>query len=118
MKARCISQVLRSHELQRDSRIDRIKQERADVADSWRFPQLRECCQKHGARFQAIDARWGVSEEASLDQRMMSICLQELKRWQQFTARTHFIVPLGDRYGWRALPKSSRPARLQVRPHG
>lgn len=31
------------------------------------FPRLREYCQKHGARFQAIDLRWGVSEEAALD---------------------------------------------------
>jgi hypothetical protein len=23
------------------------------------FPRLREYCQKHGARFQAIDLRWG-----------------------------------------------------------
>jgi NACHT domain- and WD repeat-containing protein len=28
------------------------------------FPRLRELCQKHGCRFQAIDLRWGVSEEA------------------------------------------------------
>jgi len=25
------------------------------------FPRLREYCQKHGARFQAIDLRWGVN---------------------------------------------------------
>ena len=30
------------------------------------------------ARFQAIDLRWGVSEEAALDQQTMSICLEEL----------------------------------------
>lgn len=32
------------------------------------FPKLRDLCQKHGCRFQAIDLRWGVSEEAALDQ--------------------------------------------------
>ena len=28
------------------------------------FPRLREYCQKRGCRFQAIDLRWGVGEEA------------------------------------------------------
>ena len=40
------------------------------------FPRLREFCQKRGARFQAIDLRWGVSEEAALDQQTMNICLE------------------------------------------
>jgi hypothetical protein len=31
------------------------------------FPKLRELCMQHGCRFQAIDLRWGVSEEAALD---------------------------------------------------
>jgi hypothetical protein len=44
------------------------------------YPRLREFCQKHGARFQAIDLRWGVSEEASLDQQTMNICLGEVAR--------------------------------------
>ena len=35
------------------------------------FPRLRELCQAHGARFQVIDLRWGVSEEASLDQQTL-----------------------------------------------
>ena len=32
------------------------------------FPRLRELCQRRGSRFQAIDLRWGVREEAALDQ--------------------------------------------------
>lgn len=32
------------------------------------FPRLRELCEAHGCRFQAIDLRWGFSEEAGLDQ--------------------------------------------------
>jgi hypothetical protein len=59
---------------------------------------------QHGCRFQAIDLRWGVSEEASLDQQIVKICLQEIKRCQQTTPRPNFIVLLGDRYGWRPLP--------------
>ncbi|NJD60375.1 MAG: DUF4062 domain-containing protein [Anaerolineae bacterium] len=68
------------------------------------FPRLRTLCQKHGARFQPIDLRWGVSEEASLDQQAMSICLGEIARCQQISPRPNFIVLLGDRYGWCPPP--------------
>jgi hypothetical protein len=68
------------------------------------FPKLRELCMRHGARFQAIDLRWGVSEEAGLDQRTMNICLDEIERCRKTTPRPNFIVLLGDRYGWRPLP--------------
>jgi len=68
------------------------------------FPDLREYCRQRGARFQAIDLRWGVGEEAALDQQTMNICLQELRRCQQVSPRPNFIVLLGDRYGWRPLP--------------
>jgi len=68
------------------------------------FPELRRYCQERGARFQAIDLRWGVSEEAAIDQQTMNICLTELKRCQEVSPRPNFIVLLGDRYGWRPLP--------------
>ena len=68
------------------------------------FPRLRELCAEHGARLQAIDLRWGVSEEASLDQQTMNICLGEIERSQQVTPRPNFVVLLGDRYGWCPPP--------------
>jgi len=68
------------------------------------FPRLRELCAQHGGRFQAIDLRWGVSEEASLDQQTMNICLGEITRCQQVTPRPNFILLLGDRYGWMPPP--------------
>ena len=37
------------------------------------FPRLRTLCQAYGARFQAVDLRWGVSEEASRDQQTLKI---------------------------------------------
>ena len=73
------------------------------------FPRLRECTGKHGFRFQAIDLRWGVSEQASLDQQAMNICLGEIERCQQISPRPNFIVLLGDRYGWMP-PPSQIPA--------
>ena len=68
------------------------------------FPALREHCRQNGARFQAIDLRWGVSQEASLDQQTMDICFQELERCQEMSPKPNFIVLLGNRYGWRPLP--------------
>lgn len=68
------------------------------------FPRLRELAMAHGCRFQAIDLRWGVSEEAALDQQTMKICLGEIARCQKTSPRPNFIILLGDRYGWRPLP--------------
>ncbi|MGD2104599.1 MAG: DUF4062 domain-containing protein, partial [Anaerolineae bacterium] len=68
------------------------------------FPRLRRLCAAHGARFQAIDLRWGISEQAALDQQTMPVCLREIARCQQATPRPNFILLLGDRYGWRPLP--------------
>jgi hypothetical protein len=73
------------------------------------FPRLRQLAAEHGCRFQAIDLRWGVSEEASLDQQAMNICLGEIQRCQLTTPRPNFIVLLGDRYGW-CPPPSQIPA--------
>ena len=64
------------------------------------FPRLREEIAEHG-HLQVIDLRWGVSEEASLDQQAMNICLKEIERCQKITPRPNFLVLLGDRYGWR-----------------
>jgi len=44
------------------------------------FPALQRFCRERGARFQAVDLRWGVSKEAARDQRTMELCLEELRR--------------------------------------
>src|ERR1019366_9775030 len=68
------------------------------------FPKLAKLCEEHGARFQAIDLRWGVRDEAGLDQKTMEICLAEIERCKKTNLKPNFIVLLGDRYGWRPLP--------------
>src|SRR5437868_1853381 len=68
------------------------------------FQKLRTLCAEHGARFQAIDLRWGVSEEASLDQQTMPICMEELRRCQRAKLKPNCLVLLGERYGWRPIP--------------
>ncbi len=68
------------------------------------FPKLRELCGQYGCRFQPVDLRWGVSEQAAFEQSTLRICLDEIARCQQLTPRPNFIALLGDRYGWRPLP--------------
>jgi len=80
-----------------------LKEERNALQEKV-FPRLRELCLKHGCRFQAVDLRWGVREEAGLDQQTMKICLGEIERCRKITPRPNFIVLLGDRYGWRPSP--------------
>jgi len=70
------------------------------------FPTLKKLCAEAGCQFQAIDLRWGVGEEAGLDQRTMRICLEELQRCRKTSPRPNFIVLLGDRYGWQPLPET------------
>ena len=70
------------------------------------FPELKSFCQARGADFQAIDLRWGVSEETQLDQKTMRLCLGEIERCQLLSPRPNFLVLLGDRYGWEPLPEA------------
>ena len=87
------------------STFDDLKAERNALQEEV-FPRLKALCAKHGTRFQAIDLRWGVSEEAGHDQQTMAICLDEVKRCQDASPRPNFIALLGDRYGWCPLPCS------------
>ncbi len=85
------------------STFDDQKEER-NALQKYVFPRLRDLSMRHGCRFQAIDLRWGVRDEAALDQQTMRICLEEIARCQRVTPRPNFIVLLGDRYGWRPVP--------------
>jgi WD40 repeat protein len=85
------------------STFEDLKNER-DALQEHVWPRLRALCELHGARFQPIDLRWGVSEEAGLDQQALPICLEEICRCQRVSPRPNFLVLLGDRYGWRPLP--------------
>jgi WD40 repeat protein len=78
------------------------------------FPRLRQFVAGHGWRFQPIDLRWGVNEEASLDQRAMPICLEELRRCQQVSPRPNFLILLGDRYGWQPLPYTIAVTEFEI----
>ena len=69
------------------------------------FPKLEQVCASRQFQFQAIDLRWGVPTEASLDHRTMQICFEELRRSQEISPQPNFLILLGNRYGWRPLPE-------------
>jgi hypothetical protein len=66
-----------------------LKTER-NALQAYVFPRLRELCEGQGSRFQPIDLRWGVSNEASLDQQAMNICLGEIKRCRQISQSGYY----------------------------
>jgi len=68
------------------------------------FPELEKFCAARGARFQAIDLRWGITEEAQREHDTLRICLEEVRRCQELSPRPNFAVLLGDRYGWEPVP--------------
>lgn len=68
------------------------------------FPELTRLCASHGARFQAVDLRWGVNDESQLDHKTMELCLGEIERCQRLSPKPNFLVLLGDRYGWEPVP--------------
>ena len=58
------------------------------------FPELEKFCEEAGAKFHAVDLRWGVNEESSLNQKTLKICFNEIKRCQKISPRPNFIVLL------------------------
>ncbi|PKO13051.1 MAG: hypothetical protein CVU39_21175 [Chloroflexi bacterium HGW-Chloroflexi-10] len=98
-----MSQSSRTFRVFISSTFSDLKEER-DALQKTVFPRLRDLAMAHGCRFQAIDLRWGVSEEAALDQQTMKICLDEIDHCQQNNLKPNFLILMGDRYGWRPLP--------------
>lgn len=70
------------------------------------FANISDEYVKKGWQIEAVDLRWGISQEAGYDNKTMQICKSEIKRCQQLSPRPNFIVLLGNRYGWTPLPEA------------
>jgi len=57
------------------------------------FPELRERCARRRLHLVDVDLRWGVTEEAAEQGRVLEVCLDEIERCR------FFIGLLGERYG-------------------
>lgn len=68
------------------------------------WPALDQYARSRGARFQAVDLRWGISPEAQFEHSTIDICLGEIARSQRLSPKPNFIVLIGQRYGWEPVP--------------
>ncbi|MEA2018928.1 MAG: DUF4062 domain-containing protein [Campylobacterota bacterium] len=67
------------------------------------FPKIDKYCIENGFSFQPIDLRWGVSNEAQLDQKTLEVCLEEVRACKHFP-HPNFLIMAGDRYGYVPCP--------------
>lgn len=70
------------------------------------FPELEEKCRENGFSFQAIDLRWGISQQNAMDNQTLKICIDEIARCRKLSPRPNFLILSGRRYGWIPLPCS------------
>lgn len=61
---------------------------------------------KRGWTVEYVDLRWGITEEAGLDNRTIGICLDELDLCRELSPKPNFIILSGQRRGWMPLPES------------
>jgi hypothetical protein len=77
------------------------------------FPEIKAYCAEKGYTFQPIDLRWGVNQEAQLDQKTLELCLNEVR-----ACKTHphpnFLIMIGDRYGWIPLPYAIEKSEFEM----
>lgn len=59
------------------------------------FPRIKEECEKRAVEFVPLDLRWGITEEAAKEGRVIETCLREID-----DSRPFFIGIIGHRYGW------------------
>jgi WD40 repeat protein len=75
-----------------------------DVLQRRVFPELDAYCTARGYQFYPLDLRWGVNEEAQLDQRTVEICLNEVRAAKTDYPPPNFLIMIGNRYGFVPLP--------------
>ncbi len=95
------------------STFDDFRRER-DILHAEVFPRLTQWCRERGARFQAVDLRWGISQALAEENLTLHVCLEEVVRCQRMTPRPHFLFMLGQRYGWRPLPREIPASRFRA----
>jgi hypothetical protein len=77
------------------------------------FPFIKQYAAHRGYVFQPIDLRWGVSEEAQLDQKTLELCLDEVRDCKSHI-HPNFLIMIGDRYGWIPLPYAIEKSEFEL----
>ncbi len=73
------------------------------------IPDLKSKCQAQGILWHEVDLRWGIPPDELKEDRLISLCLQELEKCD------FFIAILGERYG--SIPPSIPDDVLDLHPH-
>lgn len=74
------------------------------------FPELRDLCEERGVTFTEVDLRWGVTDEAKAEGRVLPICLEEIRgRGRRLTAGHHRGVRLRQERSPRRLGPAQAP---------
>jgi hypothetical protein len=79
------------------STVSDFAQER-EVLQSRDLPSLNAYCAARGYQFHAVGLRWGVSQQAQLDQR-----LDEVDAARRYPP-PNLMIMVANRYGWVPLP--------------
>ncbi|XP_054451988.1 NACHT domain- and WD repeat-containing protein 1, partial [Anoplopoma fimbria] len=69
------------------------------------YPEVLAFCRSLGLVFEVVDLRWGIRSDSSGDHEACEIFLEEIKSCQRISAGPAFIALLGNRYGYRILPR-------------
>eukprot|EP00741_Cyanophora_paradoxa_P013057 tig00020675_g12610.t1 len=80
-----------------------MERERNDLLEDV-FPFLDSLARRVGLTWQAVDMRWGVSDDAVDEHDVVDICLLEVARCAAESAGPAFVLLGGDKYGFRPLP--------------
>ena len=67
--------------------------------------ELEKKYRPEGWQIESVDLRWGITNEAGVDNRTMQICMNELSRCQELSPKPNFIILAGQRRGWIPLPE-------------
>jgi tetratricopeptide (TPR) repeat protein len=87
-----------------------MKEERDELVKRV-FPRLRKLCEQRGVTWGEVDLRWGITDEAKAEGKVLPLCLAEIHR-----CRPYFIGLLGERYGWVPQSKEIPPELLTLEP--
>ena len=72
-------------------------EEERNILEKYILPQLQNFCEKNSINLTDIELRWGITEEQINDEKLLTICFEEIEKCNIF------IGILGNRYG--SIPK-------------
>ena len=77
-------------------------------------PFLQTFAAQYGLEFHLAEMRWGVTEKTVRNNKISDICQREIIRCQQDSVGINFALFLGNRYGYRPLPRTLTPDALET----